>query len=52
VKDGNGTFGRIHDVIKKKYRYSESWTRRELKRLVEKGVLKVKREKRRLRYIL
>jgi len=52
VKDGNDTFDKIHEVIKEKYRYSESWTRRELKRLVEKGILKVKREKRRLRYIL
>ena len=52
VKDGNDTFDKIHEVIKEKYRYSESWTRRELKRLVEKGILKVKREKGRLRYIL
>lgn len=44
IKDGNNTFDKIHEVIKTKYRYSESWTRRELKRLVEKGILKVKRE--------
>jgi len=52
VKDGNDTFNKIHDVIKEKYRYSESWTRRELRRLVEKGILKLKREKKRLRYVL
>jgi len=52
VNEGNDTFDKIHEVIKERYRYSESWTRRELERLVEKGILKVKREKRKLRYFL
>lgn len=52
VKAGNDTFDKIHEVIKRKYKYSESWTRRELKRLVEKGILKVKKDERKFRYFL
>jgi len=52
VEVGNCTFDKIHEVIKRKYGYSESWTRRELKRLVEKGVLKVNKDKRKFRYFL
>jgi len=52
IKEGNDSFDKIHEVVKKKYKYSKSWTRKELKRLVEKEILKAKREKRRLRYFL
>ncbi|MEM2148082.1 MAG: BlaI/MecI/CopY family transcriptional regulator [Candidatus Bathyarchaeia archaeon] len=52
VKAGKHTFEEIHEVIKNKYKYSESWTRRELKKLVEKGILKARKEKRRLKYFL
>ena len=52
LKDGNETFDDIHGVIKDKYKYSESWTRRELKRLVERGVLRVNKDKRKFRYFL
>jgi predicted transcriptional regulator len=49
---GNDTFDKIHEVIMRKYGYSESWTRRELKRLVKKGILKARKEKRKLKYSL
>lgn len=52
VKSGKHTFEEIYEVIKEKYKYSESWTRRELKRLVEKGTLKARKEKRKLKYFL
>jgi hypothetical protein len=52
VGSGKHTFDEIHEVVKKKYKYSESWTRRELKRLVDKGILKVKKEKGKLNYSL
>ena len=52
VKDGNETFDEIHGVIKEKYKYSGTWTRRRLKELVEKGVLKVNKDKRKFRYFL
>jgi len=52
VRSGKHTFDEIHEVIKKKYRYSESWTRRELKRLVDKGILKVRKERGKLKYSL
>ncbi|MEM2939334.1 MAG: DUF6036 family nucleotidyltransferase [Candidatus Bathyarchaeia archaeon] len=52
VKAGKHTFKEIHEVIKEKYKYSESWTRRELKRLVEKGILKARKEKGKLKYFL
>jgi len=52
VESGKHTLDEIHDEIRKKYKYSESWTRRELKRLVEKGILKTRKEKRKLEYFL
>jgi hypothetical protein len=52
VEAGNETFDEIHGVIKEKTRYSESWTRRRLKGLVERGVLKVDKSKRKFRYFL
>jgi hypothetical protein len=52
VEAGNDTFDKIHEVIMRKYGYSESWTRRELKRLVKKGILKARKEKRKLKYSL
>jgi hypothetical protein len=52
IKDGNDSFDKIHEVVKKRYKYSRSWTRKELRRLVEKGILKAKREKKNLKYSL
>jgi len=52
IKNENDSFDKIHEVIKKKHKYSKSWTRKELKRLVEKGVFETKREKRKSRYFL
>lgn len=52
VEAGNETFVEIHGVIKEKTRYSESWTRRRLKELVETGVLKVNKDKRKFRYFI
>jgi hypothetical protein len=52
VEAGNDTFNKIHEVIKTKYRCSESWTRRQLKELVEKGVLKVNKDKKKFRYFI
>lgn len=52
IRAGNHTFKEIHQAIRKKYKYSESWTRRELKKLVDKGILKTKKEKRKLKYFL
>lgn len=50
VEAGNDTFEKIHEVIKSKYRYSESWTRKQLKNLVHEGILKVNKEKKKFRY--
>jgi len=52
IEAGNDTFDKIHEVIKTKYRYSESWTRRQLRRLIERGVLKVNRDERKFRYYI
>lgn len=52
VKAGNDTFNKIHGVVNMKYKYSESWTRRQLKRLVEKGVLIKEKDKRKFRYFV
>lgn len=50
VNNGDDTVDQIADTVKRRYRYSESWTRRMLKNLVQKGVLEVERQGRIYRY--
>lgn len=49
-EEGDDTVDQIADTVKKRYRYSESWTRRMLKNLVQKGVLEAERQGRVYRY--
>lgn len=43
IQEDKHTFKAIANAIKEKYRYSPSWTRKELNKLVEKGAIKRKR---------
>lgn len=52
IKKGNDTTDKISKVVKEKYKYSESWTRRELKKLADAGVIKIKREGRVNKYVV
>lgn len=40
IREGNNTFDKIADAVKLKYGYSRSWTRGELKKLVEKRMIR------------
>lgn len=50
VEEGNDTADKIAKAIKERSDYSESWTRKELRKLVERGVLKVEKKGRKYRY--
>jgi hypothetical protein len=50
INEGNDTVDRVANIIRKKYRYSESWTRRMLRKLVEKEILDVERQGRVYKY--
>jgi predicted transcriptional regulator len=52
IKEGTDTVDEIAKVVKEKYKYSESWTRRELKKLVDAGTIKIKREGRVNKYAI
>ena len=49
VKDGK-TFKEIADYVKKTLNYSESWPRKELEKLVKKGIIKKEKQGRSYRY--
>lgn len=52
IENGNDTVGKIANVVKERFKYSESWTRKELKKLVDMGIIKVEKKGRRYRYYL
>ncbi|MFQ5976156.1 MAG: hypothetical protein ACE5J5_07580 [Candidatus Hydrothermarchaeales archaeon] len=52
IKDGNDTFDKIAGVVKKRFKYSGPWTRRELKKLEDAEVIQVEKKRRKYRYRL
>lgn len=47
IAEGKDTFKEISKMIKDRYRYSPSWTRRQLRMLVKNGIIGVRKEGRR-----
>jgi hypothetical protein len=43
IAEGNNTFKEISKVVRDKYGYSESWTRKQLNILVQKGVIVIRK---------
>ncbi|MFQ6052339.1 MAG: DUF6036 family nucleotidyltransferase [Candidatus Hydrothermarchaeota archaeon] len=52
IKDGDDTFDKIFKRIRERYNYSESWTRKRLRELVDANVIRVEREGKRYRYFV
>lgn len=50
IKEGKTTFKEISQAIKDKYRYSDSWTRKQLRLLVRNGIIGMRSEGRRYIY--
>lgn len=52
IESGNDTADKIIEVTRKRFRYSESWTRKMLHALVKRGVLKIEKTGRKNRYVI
>jgi hypothetical protein len=52
IEDGNDTVDKIAKAVGERSKYSESWTRKELKKLVDRGIIKVDKKGKKYRYYL